>query len=336
MDSRPRERITLSYISAIPPVEGVPMAFGLFKDGEELFNAALEEINRKEYDKASKTLSKALEKKSSKSDLARVYIAMIDVGKDLNSSKPYVDLKNALVGLGADSFRFGLSEFDKDALIKECDAMARCIDARNSGGQDEARGNALLQAAQNLMATVGENTLRINEYYSGNSISGTRMATGLMAEANECLANAAYWNDPQKAAEYQQQAYNYRRQNGESGDANLQKMQQYSKACTCWFCGRQVVGEGLHFYVLRADPSPQQIDKDSKELQHSISEDHDIYVCRACYTGVTNRADEISSDYYNRGLENLRQSEARLQTQIAAVEAQVSRLQSQVSMMRIN
>ena len=313
------------------------MAFGFFKDGDELFNAALEEIKRKEYDKASKTLSKALDKKSAKSDLIKVYIAFINVGKDLNNAGYYTALKDALSGLGDSSFRFGLSDFDKDSLMKECDAMAKCIVARNTGSDNsEARGNAELDAAQNLMATVGENTLRINEYYSGNNITGTRMATGLMAEANECLAQAAYWTDPQKAAEYQQQAYNYRRQNGESGEANLARMQQYSKACTCWFCGRQVVGEGLHFYVLRADPSPQQIDKDSKELQHSISEDHDIYVCRACYTGVTNRADEISSDYYNRGMENLRQSEARLQTQIAAVEAQVSRLQSQVSMMRIN
>ena len=313
------------------------MAFGFFKDGDELFNAALEEINRKEYDKASKTLTKALEKKSAKSDLIKVYIAFINVGKDLNNAAYYGTLKDALSNLGDSSFRFGLSEFDKDALIKECDAMAKCITARATGADtSEARGNAELEAATNLMAVVGENTLRINEYYSGNNITGTRMATGLMAEANECLAQAAYWTDPQKAAEYQQQAYNYRRQNGESGDANLTRMQQYSKACTCWFCGRQVVGEGLHFYVMSADPSPQQIDKDSKELQHSISEGHDLYVCRACYTGVSRRADAISNDYYNKGMDNLRQSEARLQGQIAALEGQISRMQSQISMMRMN
>ena len=313
------------------------MAFGFFKDGDELFNAALEEINRKEYDKASKTLAKALDKKSGKADLIKVYIAFIDVGKDLNNPGYYDALKNALSGLGADSFRFGLSDFDKAALITECEAMSKCISARSSGPDNsEARGKAELEAAQNLMAAVGENTLRINEYYSGNNITGTRMATGLMAEANECLAQSAFWTDPQKAAEFQQQAYNYRRQNGESGESNLAKMQQYSKACTCWFCGRQVVGEGLHFYAIPADPSPQQIDTDSKELQHSISEGHDLYVCRACYTGFSKRADEISNDYYNKGMENLRQSEARLQTQIATVEAMVSRLQSQVNMMRIN
>lgn len=313
------------------------MAFGLFKDGEELFNAALEEINRKEYDKARSTLEKAIAKKSSKTDLAKVYLAFIDIGKNLNTASYYDGLRNALSGLSASSFRFGLSDFDRDALIKECDAMSKCISVRNSSSDmTEARGNALMDAAKNLLTSVGNETLRINEYYSGNSITGTRMATGLMAEANECLAQAAYWTDPQKAAEYQQLAYNYRRQNGESGDSNLEKMKQYSKACTCWFCGRQVVGEGLHFYVMSADPSPQQVEADKKELQHSISEGDDIYVCRACYTAVSRRADEISKEYYDQGMDNLHRTEAALQSQIVALEARISHLQTQISLMRVN
>ena len=216
------------------------------------------------------------------------------------------------------------------------DIDPKCITARAVGDDSsEARGKAELDAATNLMAVVGENTLRINEYYSGNNITGTRMATGLMAEANECLAQSAYWTDPQKAAEYQQQAYNYRRQNGESGDANLARMQQYSKACTCWFCGRQVVGEGMHYYLMPADPSPQQIEGDKNELQHSIDESrHDIYVCRACYSSISKRADAIANDYYQKSMAELRSTAAALQAQIVALEGRVSNLQMQINFAR--
>ena len=75
---------------------GDPMAFGLFKDGEELFDSALEEIKRKEYDKAQKTLNKALDKNTKNADIARVYIAFISVGNDLNSPGAYDGLKNRL------------------------------------------------------------------------------------------------------------------------------------------------------------------------------------------------------------------------------------------------
>lgn len=311
------------------------MAFGLFKDGEELFNAALEEINRKEYDKAAKTLEKAIDKKTKNVNIAKVYIAFINVGKDLDNPACYDALNASLKDLGQDSFKFGLTTFATDALMKECDAMSKCIRARNMGDGDKvSKANMMIDGAKGLMVAVGDQNLRINEYYSGHALSGMRMANAIMAEANELLALDAYWTDPQKAAEYQQQAYNYRRQNGESGEENLKKMQQYSKACTCWICGRQVVGEGMHFFQMSAEPSPQQIAGDKNELQRSLSDSHDIYVCRACYTSISRRADAISNEYYQRGIAELRATEAALRGQIIALEARVSRLQSDIMMLR--
>lgn len=311
------------------------MAFGLFKDGEELFDAAVEEIRSRQYDKAVKTMEKAIDKGTKNRDLARVYIDFIRVGGDLNAPSAYRALADSLGSLKKEDFQFGISDFNRDELISECNAMAGCIEARNDQGADQiARGEKLVAAASSLMSEVGERTLRINEYYSKNRITGTRMAIGLMAEGNEILAQATYWNDSQKAAEYQQLAYNFRRQNGESGQANLDRMNQYSKACTCWICGRQVVGEGLHFLVMPSDPSPQQIRDDGKELQPSMNAEHDLYVCRACYTAISNRADAISRDYHDRTMNTLRETESRLRMQITALESRVSSLSAQVGMMR--
>ncbi len=312
------------------------MAFGLFKDGEELYNSALEEINRKEYDKAAKTLEKALDKKTGNGPMARAMIAFIAVGKALNTPSAYDGLRAALDSLGQDTFKFGLSTFDTAKLKQECEVMAAVIRARDMSDSDKvSKGNKLIEAAKNLMAVIGNDTLRINEYYSGHALSGMRMANAMMAEGNEILAEDAFWNDPQKAAEYQQLAYNFRRQNGESGERNLALMKQYSKACTCWFCGRQVVGEGMHYYLMPADPSPQQIEGDKNELQHSIDESrHDIYVCRACYSSISKRADAIANDYYQKSMAELRSTAAALQAQIVALEGRVSNLQMQISFAR--
>lgn len=311
------------------------MAFGLFKDGEELFDAAVEEIKSKQYDKAVKTLAKAIDKDTRNKDLANVYIDFIKLGGALNSSPSYKKLSSSLSMLKNDDFQFGISDFNRTELIAECNAMASCIDARAMPDSDGiAKGESIIKAASGLMTSVGERTLRINEYYSKNRITGTRMATGLMAEGNEILAQTYYWNNPQKAAEHQQTAYNFRRQNGESGQANLDRMKQYSKACTCWICNRQVVGEGLHFMVMPADPSPQQIRDDSKELQASMNEKHDLYVCRACYTAISRRADDISKNYYNQSMNALRETESRLRAEINVLESRVSSLSSQVNMLR--
>jgi len=54
-----------------------------------------------------------------------------------------------------------------------------------------------------------------------------------------------------------------------------------------------------------------------------------IYICRACYTAVSKRSDEISRRYYNEAIAELRRAEVRLQAEIAA-------LQSQISMIRMS
>ena len=67
------------------------------------------------------------------------------------------------------------------------------------------------------------------------------------------------------------------------------------------------------------------LDKDDKPTARSSPDDGaHIYICRACYSAVSNRSDEISQAYYNQALQEMRAMEARLQAEIAALQSQIA------------
>ena len=262
------------------------MVFGFFKDGNELFDEAQELIKQKEYAKACKKLRSAIEKESDDSNLARVMIEFIEVGQSLNDASRYRELSASLDGIDG-TFDFGLSTFDVKELKEECDAMAVAIEARNSYANSNTdmviKGERLIEAAKILQLKVGNDVLAINEYFNTSTLTGTRLSIALMAEGNELIADGTFWNDPKKAAEYQQIAYNFRRQLGESGEYNQRKIKEYTMTCTCWICGRQATGEGLHFYRMSADVSPEHVKAEEGELAPSTEPGSPmIFVCKAC------------------------------------------------------
>ena len=302
------------------------MVFNFFKDGNELFDEAQELIRQKEYVKASKKLRSAIEKKSGDANLAQVMIEFIEVGQSLNSANRYRELSSALQNIDG-TFDFGLSTFDARKLRDECDAMAMALEARNRQASGNAemvlKGEALIEAAKMLQLKVGNEVLSINEYFNTSMLSGQRLSIALLAEANELIADGTFWSDPKKAAEYQQIAYNFRRQLGESGEYNKRKIKEYTMTCTCWICGRQATGEGLHFYRMGADISPEHIRADEGELAPS-TESGMIFVCKACYTSISNRADAIAKDYHERSMAELDRTRRQLMAEISRLETRIN------------
>lgn len=301
------------------------MVFGLFKDGDELFEEAKEQINQKDYDKALRTLQKSIEKDPDNALEANLMITFIHLGRSMSNPSYYSAMAQRLREKGPGTFEFGLSSFDTQKLAAECECMAECITVRsqpsNGPQEDIQKGENLIKAAQRLQASVGNEMLQVNYYFNNTSLTGVKLALSLMAEGNELISQAWFWEDPKKAAEYQQMAYNFRRQLGETGEENQQRIKQFTHSCTCWICGRETMGEGLHFYRMSSDISPQQIG----ESGNSIPEEGDsVYVCRACYSAISRRSDEISRGYYDSALAELHDVEARINMQIAAIETRIN------------
>ena len=303
------------------------MAFKLFKSGDELYDDSKELIKRGEFAKARQTLVKSINKEGGDDQVAAVQVALIDLKDGLESPRAYKNLLDTLDKLkGVSSVEFGLDTIDVEDLKTECSLTIRkfqLLGDKDSGSTME-RGKSLQALAQDYQAKIGSRSLIVNTLFKKDaSVTGNTEFYNLMAIAYEMMADASVFENPTQAAEYQQIAAGYRQQNGQSTEINMRKIREYSKTCTCWVCGRIATGEGIHFYSAPAEVSPSLKDSASSAAESRADSRH-IYICRACYTAISNRSDEISREYYDQAIREMRAMEARLQAQIAGLQSQIA------------
>ncbi len=303
------------------------MAFKLFKSGDELYEDGKELIRRGEFAKARDVLQKSIDKDGGVDDVAAVKVALIDMNNRLNNVKAYMNLISKLEATSVPSFEFGLNTIDRQDLLTECRLTVRKMELLASGGRGKQlveKGQKIQELAMAFQSEIGEKHLIILEIFKNDTtVTGMSEFYNLMAVSYESMADGTVWDNPSQAAEYEQIAMGYRQQNGQSGDANLARIRSYATTCKCWMCGRIATGEGIHFFTSSADVSPA-LDKNDGTVRSKPDDDGHIYICRACYTAVSNRSDEISKEYYNKAISELRATEARLQAEIAALQTQIA------------
>ncbi|MGN0098533.1 MAG: hypothetical protein ACI38Y_04330 [Candidatus Methanomethylophilaceae archaeon] len=304
------------------------MAFKLFKNGDDLYSQGDDLIKRGEYAKARDILQKSIDKEGGVDDVAAVKVALIDLSSRLTNPAAYRNLESKLKAVSQKQLEFGLTTFDRDNLITECDLTAQKLQII-SGANDASSKNDAAQKLQDLairyQSEIGDRNLIVLEIFKNDTtVTGMTEFYNLMAVSYEYMSDAVVWDNPSQAAEYQQIAMGYRQQNGQSGDANMERIRSYSCTSKCWLCGRVATGEGIHFFSAPADVSPA-LDKDDNGVVRSKPEGFsEIYICRACYSAVSNRSEEISVGYYNQAMAEMRAMEARLQAEIAALQTQIS------------
>lgn len=302
------------------------MAF--FKSGDELFVQGNDLVKRKEFEKARKTFEKAIAKKTNDRELAEALIALLNLEKNLTNANMYNSVAAILEQKGDMEFEFGLNDVTAAGLAKECRLLgaefsATCLP--RAANTYASRGKQLIDVAMKYQTTMPNDILVIPEIFGGVSMTGMRRAQKLFAEGNEDLAESVVFSDPRKAAEYQQIALNYRVQMGESGEGNRQKIESYSKAATCWFCGRDVTGERIHFFPMSSDVgSTSYKERDSSHLDVKSPGGDAIYACRACYSAISRRADSIANHYHRQAIAEINRVEANLRAEISSVRSQVN------------
>ena len=307
------------------------MAFKLFKNGDDLHDSGDELIKRGEWGKARDTLQKSVDKDGGDDTLALVKIQLIDISSQLNNASAYRNLATRVRNIkDRGSFEFGINTIDCNDLIVECEVMADKLEVLNSGSTGQEKADRLQAVAQAMADRIGSKGFILRKMFANDASSTGEMEFyNLMALSFEVLADAVVWEDPQQAAEYQQIAMGYRQQNGQSGDANMEKIRQYSCTSKCWLCGRISTGEGIHFYQTPAEVS-EALEKTNDGNIKSNPDSGNVYICRACYSAVSRRADQVSQVYYNRAMDELRATEMRLQAQIMALDARITSISFRV------
>lgn len=304
------------------------MAFKLFKNGDELYEESKELIKRGEFAKARDKLVKSIEKDGGVDDVAAVQVALIDLKDRLTNASAYKNLLDALNKLTSTTeVEFGLDVLNVSDMKTECELTARKISILSnscSGSALVQKGKDLIALGQDYQSQIGARPLTlIGLFKKDTSITGNTEFYNLMAVGYEAMADGVVFDNPGQAAEYQQIAAGYRQQNGQSTEENMRRIRAYSSTCTCWMCGRIATGEGIHFYSAPAEVSPSLKDNSTSAAKSRADSQH-IYICRACYTAVSNRSDEISKRYYNQAIQQMQAMEARLQAEIAALQSQIA------------
>jgi hypothetical protein len=265
-------------------------------------------------------------------------VALIDMRGHLDQPDRYSNLLQKLKALSVADFGFGLTHVYRDPLITETELTYRKISLMNQRAKKtdlKAVSSNLQVLAQEFQEKIGNEHLIIQEIFNNDTtMTGLTEFFNLMAVSYEALSDDGVWENPPQAAEYEQIAMGYRQQNGQSGSANDARVKAYSNTCRCWICNRTASGEGIHFYSAPADISPALANEssDNGTSKNRAQDNKHIYICRACYSGVSNRANEIALGYHQKAMAELRATEARLQAEIAALQREISTLR----MMRSN
>ncbi len=298
-----------------------------FKGGEQLYQEALDAISRKDYSAAQKKFLDAKEKGYDPDGMCMVYVNLIYLGNNRNTPRAYRNLIDTLNSAKPGVIKFGLTEVETADLITECELAVMEIEASDMPDSDYvSKGNRMVEVAGQYMARIGEKNLKLDEIFKGNTMAtGNREALILQAEAYSIMGKGYVRTDPKMAAEYMQMAYNFRRQLGDSGEEERRLSQNFMRSATCWICGRPANGQGIHFMAMPADIEPVFQKMTDGDVVKPISEDcRDVYVCMPCYTAISNRSDEISREYYEHAMAEMRAMEARIQAELASLRFSMS------------
>ena len=111
------------------------------------------------------------------------------------------------------------------------------------------------------------------------------------------------------------------------------KIENISKFGQCWFCGREMQGQGFHYVTLPAAISQYTRQRYGNLTPHNI-EENAVVACETCASSIRNVADDVARAYYNQALAEIRALEYRLNARLEAIESQLHLLRGKVSSMR--
>ena len=279
---------------------------GLFKSKEEKAEIKMSKglITRKQFAEARKQLIKAKEKGNSDPSID-IKIAMIDLSQsgNLNEMKKLQTLAAQKPGL---QIKYGVHNITTDRIALECDLRYRAntmlkeaSEAKESYKCTEAMGKALIDLSREYVSKIGDDAILIDEIFFEEKSTGREESLRLAAVGYETLAQAFVWNDPKKAADYATQAANYRRDlnDGAALKDDEDFVKGAAKTAKCWFCGKEVSGEGYHYIPMDAmitKPIRDILDKTESPIKTADSKC--VYVCRGCYSAIDNH----NKMYYNK------------------------------------
>ena len=239
-------------------------------------------------------------------------------------------IPNAQLSVG---FAVSASNLAQQASIL-CDDVA-ATGALDGSSKNVSRVSALRDLAQRYMDLVG-NDLALWRLLK-QEIDPQRRAYYLLGLASLIEANSVADTDPKKSVALLSEAATNLELAGTDpmnvSSGTTAKLRNMSKFGQCWFCGREMQGQGFHYVLLPATVSPYTRQRYGSSSPQTV-EENQVVACESCSTAVQNVADRVAKLYYERAMAEMHSIEQRLEGEIVSLRSELASLRGQIRSVR--
>jgi hypothetical protein len=305
----------------------------ILKSANDIFSQGHDAIVRGDLKEAYERFTTAEKKFSKQGDamnarISSCYASIISIGLNQNDTNSYRLAAQSLRSLGDMPLKIGLHETPSSQLAEEIELLALekdVLDKSPSTSQEYGeKAKRLQDLSLRFRSRVGSNILVIPELFFKQTVSGDSKAISLAAMAEEALAESLVLDDPKAAAEHYQSARLWWMQAGRQDLAQTASsyVQLYGHAAKCWFCGREVSGETIHFVSMPSNLTDlikkSAGDSALPSYDQSTSE---VYACKGCYGAIYKQADALAT-------QRMEELEHRINVQLNEIRRQIYEIQS--------
>ena len=320
------------------------MAF--FKTADEIFAQGQDLINRGDFNGALLKFNDAAQKyskqgDSQKSKLASTYASIMAISGNQLNPDTYRFASKSLNELGDVQIRLGLRDSTSTQLAQEINLLAEDIESSRFQAtipkQHEEKAKKQQELALKFRTQIADSILAIPDIFNRQVIKGETKALILMAESEQSLGESLISTDPKAAAEHYQRAKLWWMQAGnqELADWASARVNAYGKAARCWFCGREVSGEGVHYVHMPSDIT-DLLRKGTGEttLPSYDPVSGEVYACKGCQSAIYKTADFLSIKRMTELENRLMPKIQELGNNVAQLNNNVAQLRSEVNQLR--
>ena len=311
----------------------------LFKTAEQVLQSGHDAVLRGSFTEALQNYRNASARFSKQGNsqtalLANGYASIVAIAQSPSNSSLYYPAAQSVRSLGDVSLKLGLREVSSTALATEIELLALEIDNLNAVARTSAeyadKARKLRELASRFRIETADNVLVLPELFYKQSVLGEAKALPLSAQAEEALAESLVMENPKAAAEHYQTARLLWMQAGRQdlGDFAASKVRSYGRAAKCWFCGREISGEGIHFMTMPSDLTALVMNTSKGSALPAFDPSQSqIYACKGCHSAVFKLADA-------RAMERMSELEIRINTQLSEIRKSIAETRTMISRMR--
>lgn len=309
----------------------------LLKTASDVMDQANDYLMRGDFASALSKYNDAVRKFQKVGDVngatqALAYASVMNLAQSPRDPAAYRAASQALRALGDTPMKLGLRESTGNALAREAEILASEAEwtglQPTSVAQYQQKAQALRQVATAIRSEIGSNILVLPELLKQGSMTGESHALALAALSEEAMAESLISTDPKAAAEHYQTARLWWSQAGDAAqaDAAASRVAQYGRSAKCWFCGREVAGENIHFVAMPSDLTDliKAADKDNP-LPSFDPASGNVYACKGCHGAVYHLADQLA-------VQRTAELDAKIQPQIDELKKQIQAVKGRINM----